>query len=269
MALSTLTTYQHHFIDLPTGLWVGLFSMVLFPADAPEPFGTITRPAAFPTGGGLHGGRGNLRDRAWLNGGLAWLLLWPAAALAVAAASTWTGRPEWFRKSERGAMMPATISAIAPYRAGSMAQLALVHARSAPAQEIASAVWLGRIPRRAEREALSFVSVVDLTAELPFTSDGIAYRWILMLDLLTPATDQLEEAVKAIQALEPARPTLVCCALGYSRSAAAVAAWLIATGKAQSTGQAVEFIRARRPSIVMPPPYRALLEQWAGTRANR
>jgi len=43
----------------------------------------------------------------------------------------------------------------------------------------------------------------------------------------------------------------VFCALGYSRSAAAVAAWLIASGETPSFDQAVEFIRARRPSIVL------------------
>ena len=33
VGLSTLTTYQHHFIDLPAGIWVGLFCIVLFPTE--------------------------------------------------------------------------------------------------------------------------------------------------------------------------------------------------------------------------------------------
>jgi protein-tyrosine phosphatase len=270
MALSTLTTYQHHFVDLPTGLWVGLFSMVLFPDQARQaPSEPLQDPRRFSLGAAYLAGAAICGFMAYLIGGLAWILLWPAAALMIVAGIYWAGRPELFGKSEHGAMTPATISVLAPYFAGAWFNSRWQTRNQAPAQEIANGVWLGRIPRRAEREALGVVSVVDLTAELPFASNGITYRWIPMLDLLTPALDQLEAAVKAIQVLEPARPTLVCCALGYSRSAAAVAAWLIATGKASSTGRAVEFIRARRPSIVLPPPYRALLERWAGTKANR
>lgn len=41
MSLATLTTFRHHFIDLPTGLLVGLFCAALFPdegAPAPSPY---------------------------------------------------------------------------------------------------------------------------------------------------------------------------------------------------------------------------------------
>src|SRR5207244_11174025 len=44
---------------------------------------------------------------------------------------------------------------------------------------------------------------------------------------------------------------LVCCALGYSRSAAALATWLVAYGHADSVVAAVERIRAARPRIVL------------------
>src|SRR5262249_6962522 len=35
IGVSVLTTYQHHFIDIPTGLWLGWFCVWLFPQDAP------------------------------------------------------------------------------------------------------------------------------------------------------------------------------------------------------------------------------------------
>jgi protein-tyrosine phosphatase len=155
---------------------------------------------------------------------------------------------------------------LAPYLAGAWINSRWQTRGQARENEIANGVWLGRIPRRVDLPRSNFRSVVELTAELPFASEGIVYRSIPMLDLLTPTRAQLEEAAETIQLLSRSRPTLVCCALGYSRSAAAVAAWLISTGQVKSAGQTVETIRARRPSIVLPPAYRAALEDFAATR---
>ena len=268
MALSTLTTYQHHFIDLPTGLWAGLFAVMLFPTRSRPGVERSTDPLRFRLAAAYLAGAAIAAALAWRFGGLAWLLLWPAAALAVVAGIYALGRAELFRKSESGAMTPAALGVLGPYIAGAWLSSRWFTRREPPAHEIASGVWLGRIPRRVERAAAGFRSVVDLTAEMPFSSEGIAYRSIPMLDLLTPAIGQLDAAVEAIEALGRARPTLLCCALGYSRSAAAVAAWLVATGKAPSAAQAVDFIRARRPSIVLRPSYRAVLQEFAGMRTQ-
>jgi protein-tyrosine phosphatase/membrane-associated phospholipid phosphatase len=251
MALSTLTTYQHHFIDLPTGLWVGLLAIALFPDRAHQlKFAPSRDPRRFPLGFAYLAGATICALLAYGIGGIAWLLLWPAGALAIIAGIYFTGRPQLFGKLN-GSMPPAVIGLLAPYLAGAWLNSRWHTRGQAPAQEIAGGVWLGRIPRRAELAASGMVSVVDLTAELPFAAEGIVYRGVPMLDLLTPAAEQLEAAAKAIEELANARPTLVFCALGYSRSAAAVAAWLIASGRAPSIGQAVELIRARRPSIVL------------------
>lgn len=269
MALSTLTTYQHHFIDLPTGLWVGLAAMAWFPDRPREARFERSRDrrrwaigAAYVAGGAAC---------AWLAtgiGGAAWILLWPAAALAIAGGIYWSGRGELFGKSD-GAMPAAAIGVFAPYLAGAWLNSRWHTRGQAQAQEIADGVWLGRFPRRAELAAAGFGSVVDVTAELSFPRGPLVYRGVPMLDLLAPSADRLEAAAEATGELDTARPTLVCCALGYSRSAAAVAAWLVASGRAASVGQAVEWIRARRPSIVLPPHYRAALEDWAGGRGKR
>jgi len=67
-------------------------------------------------------------------------------------------------------------------------------------------------------------SVVGLAPELRIRSDA----HVDMLDLMPPTDEQLDAAVRAIMEFAGQRPTLVCCALGYSRSAVAAAAWLIA-----------------------------------------
>jgi protein-tyrosine phosphatase len=261
MALSTLTTYQHHFIDIPTGLWVGLFVTQLFPERRPTVvFAPPRGSKRFGLGARYLAGAILCGAGAYLLGGAAWLLLWPAGALLIVAAIYWAGRPELFRKSE-GAMPPAMIALLAPYLAAARLN-ARWHTRGQPvARKIAAGVWMGRLPRRAEREALGIASLVDLTAELPVDTAGAAYRGIPILDLLPPTAAQLDAAVKAIVEFDRMRPTLVSCALGYSRSAAATAAWLIATRQAATVDQAVEIIRAKCPSIVLTARHRAALAE--------
>ncbi len=265
-ALSTLTTYQHHFIDLPTGLWVGLFATTLFREDGPKGVEPSRDPRRFWLSAAYLAGAAICGGAAYVIDGAAWLLLWPAAALSVVAVIYFAGRPELFQKSN-GDMPPAMKVILAPYLIGAWLNSRWCTRGRGTAQKVAGDVWLGRIPRRAEREALGIVSIVDLTAELPLDSYGIVYRGIPMLDLVTPPVAQIDAAVRAIAELERQRPTLVCCALGYSRSAAAVSGWLLAAGKAESVDAAIEVVRARRPSIVLPERYRVALEQWAGTRS--
>ena len=44
---------------------------------------------------------------------------------------------------------------------------------------------------------------------------------------------------------------LVCCALGYSRSACAVAAWLLSSGRARDVGTAIATVRAARAAVAL------------------
>jgi protein-tyrosine phosphatase len=140
---------------------------------------------------------------------------------------------------------------LAPYRLG-----VLLYSRlrsHPPASEIADGVWVGRALSLREREARGIRSMIDLAAELPVDSRGVRYRAIPLLDLATPQRGQIEEAVRTIDEFADARPTLVCCALGYSRSATAVATWLYASGRAASLDQAIAVVRAQRPHAALLP----------------
>jgi protein-tyrosine phosphatase len=56
---------------------------------------------------------------------------------------------------------------------------------------------------------------------------------------------------------------LVFCALGYSRSVMAVAAWLVSRGHATNTDQAVSMIAAQRPGIALSPAHLSRLKEWS------
>ncbi len=265
MGLSTLTTYQHHFIDLPTGVWVGLLSIALFPFEKAAAHSSPSRdPRRFYIAAIYLAGAALLSGLAVFLGGVGWLLLWPVGALLLVALIYASGRPEWFCKSE-GAMPAPVIWLLGPYLFGAYLNYLFWAKRETASDEIVSGIRLGRVPLRA---GVSIASLVDVTAEMPVDASGIGYRGVPMLDRLVPEVAQLDAAVKALDDLADSRPTLGCCALGYARSAAVVAAWLMASGRAASVEESIAQIREHRPRIVLSPADRARLEEWRRTRAQ-
>ena len=72
-----------------------------------------------------------------------------------------------------------------------------------------------------------------------------------MLDLVTPDPQLLRAAAAAVEKARGNGAVLVCCALGYSRSVAAVAVWLVRHGGADTVARAIDCIRVARPRIVL------------------
>jgi protein-tyrosine phosphatase len=252
VGLSVLTTYQHHFIDIPTGALLGAFCLWLWPESAKSPL-TTSAPTAdrrrqvlaarYVTGAAAFAVLA-----VWIGGSALWLW-WPAVSLALVAANYAVLGVEGFQKDGDGRMSLAARLLLAPYLAAAFVNSRLWTRREPAPAAIADDVWLGRIPRRSE--AGRFAAVVDLCAELP--RGGAHGRWtcIPMLDLVTPDPENLRDAAAAIERERSAGPLLVCCALGYSRSAASVATWLVTSNRQPTVGDAIERIRKARPRIVI------------------
>jgi protein-tyrosine phosphatase len=248
MALSSWTTYQHQFIDLATGAWAGVLTLAAIPerrwAESQRPGLALAYLA----------GAAALTAAAFAVRGYAWLLLWPACALSLVAAGYWTGDVRWLGQARRG-WTPVWMW---PYTAAAWVNAWLWTKGQAPWQELEDGVWVGRAPRGRSGEAGCFRSVVAVAAELPAPG---ATAWIPILDLTLPRVDQIEAAVEAMERAE--RPVLICCALGYSRSAILAAAWWMARRPAGvSAGEALDAVRRVRPWVVVGEAARARLEQW-------
>ncbi len=226
VAVSAWTTYQHHFIDLPLGLWAGLLVVAAIPERS---FADACRPKL---------------AALYLSAAIALFCVafrfhvafWPAFSLSMVTCAYWTGDPAWLSKRNGHIafwMWPYTLCAWINSRCWTRGQ--------EPWQHLADGVWIGRAPSPGAR----FATVIDLTAEMPVR----ARHNIQVLDLTVPNNNQVMAAVCAIQEAE--RPALVCCALGYSRSATVAAAWLMSAGHASSAEEAVEKVRRVRPQIVL------------------
>ena len=111
-------------------------------------------------------------------------------------------------------------------------------------------------------------AVLDLTAEFsaPKSFRRLRYCNIPVLDLTAPTPQQLDEIVSFIA--EEARRGIVYvhCKIGYSRSAVAAGAYLIANG--HTADEAIAILRHARPSIVIRPEALAVIHALEAAHAT-
>src|SRR6185295_18062627 len=120
IGVSVLTTYQHHFIDLPTGLWVGWFCLWLFPDAGNQKMGSVPifqpqriRLAIYYALGGVAVAALGF----WIGGWALWLL-WVAGSLALVAVNYAFIGEQGFQKEANGKLSLAASWLLAPYLAG-------------------------------------------------------------------------------------------------------------------------------------------------------
>lgn len=252
---SVLTTYQHHFIDIPTGFAVGWLCVWTWPDDPMLRPWQALAPLRDPRRQRLATiyllGAGLFAVAAAMWGGVVLWLFWPALSLALVALFYAVIGARGFQKTDDGRLSLAARWLLAPYLAGAWINSRWWTRAHPGSAHIADGVWLGRLPTARELGRSSFASVVDVTAELPILPGDRALAVLPVLDLTTPSPATLAAAAEAIERLRARGPLLVCCALGYSRSACAVAAWLLATDRASSVDGALRMIRATRMDVVL------------------
>ncbi|WP_043311953.1 phosphatase PAP2/dual specificity phosphatase family protein [Pseudomonas sp. ML96] len=252
IGLSVLTTWQHHFIDVPTGALAGWLCVWLWPVEGRSPLHNlrlVREPQRWRLA--LRYGLGSAVCAALVvNLGGAWLwLLWPCASLLLVALNYALFGAAGFQKRADGSLGSASTWLLAPYLLGAWINSRLWTRKHPQPDQVVEGIWLGRVP--SADEAAPFAAVLDLSAELPVHLPGKTYRNLPLLDLVAPNTEACRQGAELIEQLRQQGPLLVCCALGYSRSATLVAAWLLHSGRASSVEQAIELIRAARPQIVL------------------
>ncbi|WP_421592348.1 phosphatase PAP2/dual specificity phosphatase family protein [Shinella sp. M27] len=266
IGLSVLTTWQHHLIDIPTGALLGLFALWLFPAQGPSPLAGFRwtedakawRLARFYAAGAAAFLLLTVLTTYGSGGGL--LLLWPALALAIVALGYAGAGPRVFQKRADGRISLASRWLLWPYRLGARLNVLWWTRNLAPAVELADGVFLGRTPRRSELS--TYVAVIDMTAEMPaIAAPGLVWHAFPSTDLLPLETGRIREAALAVQDASRHGPVLICCALGFQRSAAVAACWLIRAGHAANAAIAGERIKAAgRPVHLRPEIFAAIDE---------
>ena len=251
IGFSTLLVWQHHLMDVVTGFILGSWCVFAFP-EAPAAREVLPNRRV-----ALYYAIGSMLAifLAWLLRPWGVLLLWPAFALGLAAAAYVSCGPSIFQKTA-GCLPLSTRIILGPILLGQRLSLRYYARQGQPWDKVLPNVWIGRVLNDAEAlqaQALGVTAVLDLTGEFseahPFLA--LRYRNIAVMDLTAPTPAQLDE-ISSFIATESARGIVyVHCKIGYSRSAAAVGAFLLSNGRVDSAAAAIQQLRVARPAIVV------------------
>ena len=262
IALSPVLTYQHHLVDIAGGFVLAGYCFYLLrePTLAPPVIVNRRIGSYYAAGAAV----------VLILGAICWpwgvLLLWPAIALGIVAIAYFRAGPIVFRKTE-GKLPWSTRFVLAPCLLGQYLSLLFYRSQCRSWDKVTPQIWIGgKLGCRSANKALcsGVVSVLDLSAEFseakPFRK--INYRNIPVLDLTAPTQAQLVEISKFIGDHSRNGTVYVHCKIGYSRSAAAVAAYLMMSGKVKTAEEAFAMIRRVRPSVVIRPEVRSALAEF-------
>ena len=253
IGFSTVLTYQHHVVDVAGGFILAAVCFYLFREN------TVRLPVMQNRKIGAYYFAGAC---ACLAAAMCWwpwtgILLWPATSLAITATAYWGIGPAIYRKTNGRLPLSAQVL-LAPCLFGQWLSLLYYRRQCNAWDRITPDVWIGaKLNEREAEEARrqGVMAVLDLTCEFSEnrTFLDLVYRNLPILDLTELPGPQLHEAVDFISRHSKSGVVYVHCKAGYSRSAAAAGAFLLAAGQAKTVEQCLAMMRHVRPAIVLRP----------------
>jgi predicted protein tyrosine phosphatase len=253
IGVSTVLTWQHHVPDVLGGAMLAGFAFYSIRDRSPRLAG---RPN--PRIGGYYAvGAVALLALSPIFGIWGVFMLWPATALGVMAAAYCRIGPGVFRKT--GGRLPlSTRFVMLPVLIGHYLSLIYYRRQCRAYDEVTPSLLIGRVLDAAEADHAvekDVTAVLDLTAEFseatPFPRTQ--YKNLPILDLTAPTQEQLHDAAAFIATHLDRGIVYVHCKIGYSRSAAVVAAYLLESETAVTVNDAIAILRQARPAIKIRP----------------
>jgi membrane-associated phospholipid phosphatase/predicted protein tyrosine phosphatase len=269
IGLSAVLTYQHHIMDVVGGFALGAYCLYFFPGSTERLRTTGNRRV------GLYYlfGTVALASLAILFWPWGAFLLWPTISLGLAAAAYRGLGPSIYRK--RNGRLPWTAwFTLAPVLLGQELSRLYYRRQCRAWDKLTARVWIGRVLSRRKAEMLvnnGVTAVLDLTAEFsePAPLRSVHYYNIPLLDLTAPSVAQLEAAAAFIERESEQGVVYVHCKIGYSRTAAAVVAYLLRSGMAHSVPIAIDLVRRARPTAIIRPEVLEILGKFASSVSPR
>lgn len=283
IGLSVLTTWQHHFIDVITGVFVGVMITYCIPNCNRQLLNdemvNTAQNAQITTSSIIneineHSARkGNplaLRYAVLgcvclalaLQGGIWWCLLWPTVSCILLMCAYASRSVMVFQKDPTGNISISARILLWPYHiVASVSRYYFRYRLKLNKQtQVTKHVILGGYPQ----QKINTHAVLDLTTEYSRNrySQGLVYRNCPQLDLVAPSIKQLHDSVVILNQLTQCGSVYVHCALGLSRSVLVVAAWLLLNKHAANPEEAYRMIQQVRPALLLSETHLRVLIAW-------
>lgn len=339
IGLSVLTTYQHHFIDIPTGLAAGCFVLLVRPMDGEPLRFAVAADAARYKWAALYLGLAFLTLFAAILGAKIWgawmlWLSWASLSFTLVACGYAFLGAGVFAKNGQGKHAAAAKALLFPYLCVARLNAIFWLRGRRLSDEILPGLYLGSV-----KEAGKFNAVLDLAAEFERPSGAQIYASLPMLDMITPSADELRRGADELErivkttlgggenlsqtavelgsnfsakagyahgrdfkfseqtdaranlqtrgaaneskiaeagqtlassnerAAENGKKVLVCCALGYGRSASVLLAWLVIY-EGLGFDEALNLLKSRREKIAVASSLRERIARLADGRST-
>lgn len=264
IALSVLTTYQHHFIDIPTAVAAASVVLWLLPMWRTQ----AVRSAWFRSSTHQHSLPKPKRTQrhvvaallyatlamlalgmAWHLQDAYWWLLWLTLAWTVLACVYVTADAAMWQKLPTGKHTLAITLLVLPLYPIIRANMAFWLRKQPLAVQVHERLAVGSV-----LAANGFAAVVDVCAEYPVWRTPLHYHSVPCLDMVVVPAAALRHAANCVHdwMQHNQQPVLVCCALGYSRSVAVVLTYLVQY-EHMPLQEAYQLLQTVRPQMVLSP----------------
>ena len=201
IGLSVLTTYQHHFIDIPTGLAAGCFVLLIRPMDGEPLSFAMAAEAARYKWAALYLGLAFLTLFAAILGAKIWSswalwLSWASLSFALVACGYAFLGAGVFAKNGQGRHAAAAKALLFPYLCIARLNVIFWLRGRRLSDEILPGLYLGSV-----KQAGKFDAVLDLAAEFERPGGARIYASLSMLDMITPSADELRHGADELERL--------------------------------------------------------------------
>jgi protein-tyrosine phosphatase len=265
IGISVLTTFQHHFIDIPAGFLTGLIICYLFPLSKVHcwKWGEIKSKRLaliYSTVGILFFILAFLCPIA-----IALIFIWIGVSLLFIGLGYFGLGSVIFQKKENGSFTFAANILFFPYRWMSRLVRNVFFKSYQTPQKITNKLYLGAFWMT---KLHNYHAVFDVCSEYKKSSNNTQnYISYPLIDLATPTIDELHLGVKKLDELIQNNNTVfIHCALGMSRSATLVFAWLLYTHKIKTVKEGFAFFEDNNYEFNLSGKHKELLEIYCKNR---